>query len=54
MWSCCCFWRYLEVRRCISCISLRDQQRSTYTTCVEVAGRTLMRLSKPGIGSAAT
>jgi len=33
---------------------LRDQQRSTYTTCVEVAGRTLLRLRKPCSGSAAT
>ena len=41
-------------RRILPPTILRDQQRSTYTTCVEVAGRTLMRLSKPGIGSAAT
>ena len=33
---------------------LREQQRSTYTTCVEVAGRTLIRLRKPSVGSAAT
>ena len=25
---------------------LREQQRSTYTTCVEVAGRTLLRLRR--------
>ena len=33
---------------------LREQQRSTYTTCVEVGGRTLLRLRKPNVGSAAT
>ena len=33
---------------------LREQQRSTGTTCVEVAGRTLLRLRKPSVGSAAT
>ena len=33
---------------------LREQQRSTGTTCVEVGGRTLLRLRKPGVGSAAT
>src|SRR6056300_916974 len=32
---------------------LRDQQRSTYTTCVQVAGRTLLRLRKPSVGSTA-
>ena len=33
---------------------LREQQRSTGTTCVEVGGRTLLRLKKPCVGSAAT
>ena len=33
---------------------LREQQRSTCRTCVEVAGRTLLRLRKPSVGSAAT
>ena len=33
---------------------LREQQRSTGRTCVEVGGRTLLRLRKPGVGSAAT
>ena len=33
---------------------LREQQRSTGTTCVEVGGRTLLRLRKPNVGSAAT
>ena len=33
---------------------LREQQRSTCTTCVWVAGRTLLRLRKPGVESAAT
>ena len=33
---------------------LREQQRSTCRTCVEVAGRTLLRLGKPSVGSAAT
>ena len=33
---------------------LREQQRSTGTTCVEVGGRTLIRLRKPSVGSAAT
>ena len=33
---------------------LREQQRSTCTICVEVDGRTLLRLRKPGVGSAAT
>ena len=32
---------------------LREQQRSTCTTCVEVTGRTLLRLRKPRVGSAA-
>ncbi len=32
---------------------LRDQQRSTYTTCVQVAGCTLLRLRKPSVGSTA-
>ena len=32
---------------------LREQQRSTYTTCVEVGGCTLFQLRKPGVGSAA-
>ena len=32
---------------------LREQQRSTCTTCVEVAGRTFLRLGKPCVGSAA-
>ena len=31
---------------------LREQQRSTGTTCAEVAGRTLLRLRKPCVGSA--
>ena len=33
---------------------LREQQRSPYRTCVEVGGRTLLRLRKPSVGSAAT
>ena len=33
---------------------LREQQRSTGRTCVEVAGRTLIQLRKPSVGSAAT
>ena len=33
---------------------LHEQQRSTGRTCVEVAGRTLLRLRKPRVGSAAT
>ena len=33
---------------------LREQQRSTGRTGVEVAGRTLLRLRKPCVGSAAT
>ena len=33
---------------------MREQQRSTCTTCVEVGGRTLLRLRKPSVGSAAT
>ena len=33
---------------------LREQQRSPGRTCVEVGGRTLLRLRKPGVGSAAT
>jgi hypothetical protein len=33
---------------------LREQQRSTGTTCVEVAGRTLLRPRKPTVRSAAT
>ena len=33
---------------------LRKQQRSTYTTWVEAGGRTLLRLRKPNVGSAAT
>ena len=32
---------------------LREQQRSTGRTCVEVGGRTLLRLRKPNVGSAA-
>jgi len=32
---------------------LRDQQRSPGTTCVEVAGRTVLRLRKPSVGSTA-
>jgi hypothetical protein len=32
---------------------LREQQRSTCTTCVEATGRTLLRLRKPRVGSAA-
>jgi hypothetical protein len=33
---------------------LREQQRSICTTCVEVTIRTLLRLRKPRVGSAAT
>ena len=33
---------------------LREQQRSTGRTCVEAGGRTLLRLRKPNVGSAAT
>ena len=33
---------------------LREQQRSLCTTCVEVAGRTLLQLRKPGVGSTTT
>jgi hypothetical protein len=40
-------------RRILSPTILRDQQRSTGTTCVEVAGRTLLRLRKPSVGSTA-
>ena len=32
---------------------LREQQRSPCRRCVEVAGRTLLRLRKPSVGSAA-
>ena len=32
---------------------LREQQRSPCRTCVEVAGRTLIWLRKPSVGSAA-
>ena len=32
---------------------LREQQRSPYGTCVEVGGRTLLRLMKPNVRSAA-
>ena len=32
---------------------LREQQRSPYRTCVEVGGRTLLRLMKPNVRSAA-
>ena len=32
----------------------RKQQCSTGTTCAEVAGRTFLRLRKPGVGSTAT
>ena len=41
-------------RRILPPTILREQQRSTYTTRVEVAGRTLIRLRKPSVGSAAT
>ena len=41
-------------RRILLPAILCEQQRSTYTTCVEVDGRTLLRLRKPGVGSAAT
>ena len=40
-------------RRILSPTILRDQQRSTGRTCVEVAGRTLLRLRKPSVGSTA-
>ena len=33
---------------------LREQQRSSYTLCVEAAVRTSHRLRKPSVGSAAT
>ena len=33
---------------------LCEQQRSPYRTCVEVGEHTLLRLRKPGVGSAAT
>ena len=33
---------------------LREQQRSTSTSCVDVGGRTLLRLRKPSVGSTAT
>ena len=33
---------------------LREQQRSPYTTCGEVGGRTWLRLRKTHVGSAAT
>ena len=41
-------------RRILLPTILREQQRSTGTTCMEVAGRTLLRLRKPSVGSAAT
>ena len=41
-------------RRILPPTILREQQRSTGRTCVEVAGRTLIRLRKPSVGSAAT
>ena len=40
-------------RRILLPTILREQQRSTGRTCVEVAGRTLLRLRKPSVGSAA-
>ena len=33
---------------------LREQQRSTYTTCVEVGGRTFLQLRKPGVSIKST
>ena len=41
-------------RRILPPTILREQQRSTCTTCVEVGGRTLLQLRKPSVGSAAT
>ena len=41
-------------RRILPPTILREQQRSTGRTCVEVAGRILIRLRKPSVGSAAT
>ena len=41
-------------RRILPPTILREQQRSTGRTCVEVAGRTLIQLRKPSVGSAAT
>ena len=38
-------------RRILPPTILREQQRSTCTTCVEVAGRTLLRLRKPPSGA---
>ena len=40
-------------RQILSPTILRKQQRSTGTTCVEAGGRTLLRLRKPSVGSAA-